>query len=270
MHPFVDDPTRRTVDSRGRALGYCATCGRSDRGRAHPSARRKPEHHAFALGTYKRFDNGRRYALCARCGKASLSPLHHGSTIDRAGTRPRPPSPGVRRRVPAHIDVPWEVRLLAIALDRVIAAGPDRVGWRLSIRAADTRKAIENVPGAEVVPFLDGEPMPLQTTETTEPGQPPARPAPTPLPVEVRASRAEVARVRSTVKGIRSDRYRALVARAILSGAQVEHRGSGHLRVMGGPLTRPLVVSTTSDGGGRTWENLRAQARRAGLDTSGL
>lgn len=238
--------------------------------------------HPYIAGIVTKTDaRGHLMPLCADCQAPQNSPRHRSYAI--AGPPPPRPErvrrpkvsrraadwhrPRPRGRRPKYQEIPWEVRLLAMALDRALGAGPDVLGWRAAIRAGDLRNALD-----EIIP-RDPEPEPIAIPEPE-----PEAPDPEPEPARIRPSPtswaavppSQLARARAQTKGIRSDRFRDLVVRAILQGARIEKRRSGHMLLIGGPLTRPISLSMTSDGGGRTWENLRASARRAGLDTAGL
>lgn len=72
-------------------------------------------------------------------------------------------------------------------------------------------------------------------------------------------------------RGIRNDRLRRLVREARRQGWHDEIDGRGHLRVVG-PEGKAFTVSLTVNNSkmGHDYENCRADARRAGLDVSGL
>jgi hypothetical protein len=72
------------------------------------------------------------------------------------------------------------------------------------------------------------------------------------------------------IRGIRDDRTKALARRAVQAGASLSMTGSGHLAIDRGG--QRLVVSTTANGGrrGHSWGNVRAQAKRVGIDVTGL
>lgn len=69
-------------------------------------------------------------------------------------------------------------------------------------------------------------------------------------------------------RGIRHDKTRRLVQAAIEQGWRTAMDGNGHLRLT--RRGRLFVVSTTIGDDARAYMNLRAAARRAGLDTEGL
>lgn len=76
----------------------------------------------------------------------------------------------------------------------------------------------------------------------------------------------------SRIAGVRNDRMRRLIAAAVRQGCTWALDGRGHVRVTNPETGRWFVVSTTSAGSaiGHTYENTRAQARRAGVDVRGL
>jgi hypothetical protein len=70
------------------------------------------------------------------------------------------------------------------------------------------------------------------------------------------------------VPAFRSDRFRALAARAIEQGWTVTTTQGGHARIERGGFS--FIISKTSNGQGRAWKNAKALARRMGVDTEGL
>jgi hypothetical protein len=153
--------------------------------------------------------------------------------------------------------------MVALAIDRLLALPADLVDWRLRTRLESARDLIP-VP---VFPTLDVRLTPEVEDETeTETPERASQPRPRPIPLPT----AQPAIVRGILAGIRNDRARELVKRAVASGFSASKTGSGHVALDKGS-TR-LIVSTTSNDGrmGHGWGNLRATAKRAGIDVTGL
>ena len=223
--------------------------------------------HEFAPSGRSRINaRGRALPICLECDAPNLSPVHwpklRGLEIApkskaKPGARLGRP-PGSRTKRPADTHLPWQLRMLAIACDQAMIAGPDVVGWRAFLEAKSLRDSITEMPADPIVARE-------------------LRAVPTAAEPEIAAQRVEIlsvakptiSRARNATKGIRSDRMRALAVRAISLGAQPTRRGD-HLRLTGGPLQAPVTISTTSNGLGRSWLNLKAAAKRAGLDVAGL
>lgn len=165
------------------------------------------------------------------------------------------------------------MRLFALAVDRLMAAGPDTAGWRLHLRLADLRRVLEDA-GLDLEPSGPPSPPTIRvpgpgTVEAPADSQPPA-----PHPQLLRlasATTSELSRARHLTRGIRHGRSRELAIRAVVQGAQLRMTSGGHVLLSGGPLSSPVSIGTTSSGDhARSWANLRADARRKGLDTEGL
>lgn len=243
LHEFI--PGEKVPNARGRMMILCAAedCGKPRNAWRH----RVPGYQAQAptRTDYERERRRRRQR----------------ERRENAPTRARqaaPFIPNAARDKPAQI---WQVELLALALDQAIAAGPEAIGWRVLMRAQATREAIGTVaprrpPRPAPVTIAQDAPTAPLTAVTGEAHHAPVEPA--------------LARARQATKGIRNDRMRALAVRAVTQGAQVRKSGSGHLILSGGPLREPLSISTTGNGLGRGWQNLRASAARKGMDVSGL
>src|SRR5262245_8122346 len=267
--------------SDGRSYVLCSACGHPRMaGRHHApktgSARHYPhvDAHPFRLGllttTGKR---GQVIRLCDQCGKPGNAPGHRAEAIRQAGL-PVPPKPEPKARTRAARSptsrAATSVRAgslpaaelvgLAIAIDRALALPPDALGWRLRLRLADVRPLL----GLPVYPTLaapDAEPDP-EAPDTHLRKLRPAL-APKPLPVARDATYAGI------LRGIQSTRNRNLVRRAHESGWAVALTGAGHVSLRRGDTV--LNVSTTQrEGRGHGWANLRADAKRAGIDVTGL
>lgn len=244
-HPFVLGEVRQ--DRRGARLAYCATCGTAARGRmnlrTHPPAASPAE------------------------AEPQLSP-----TPEPAPWQPPKAPPRRRGRRPGYMTPAWELRLLAIALDRAILAGPDRVGWRPLLRIQDLRKVLEEA-GLPPEPAHELTPVPSAAGDGESPpaAEDSAPPPPAPqLSAYGHVQQSTKARARQATKAIRDPQTRALAVRAVSLGASIRRNGQGHLVLEGGPLRTRLTVSGSSNGRGRAWPNVRAAAKRAGLDVEGL
>ena len=183
-----------------------------------------------------------------------------GNGVNAAPAPPRAPVGRKAATLPAA-----ELVAIAVAIDRVLAMPGDAVGWRLRMRLDEARKLL-NVPD---YPTLDA----AQVREVDpEP--------PTPDLIERRpglAPRAPVAtgdaQAQAIIRGIRSERIKTLAKRALAAGYVLEMTGSGHLAIASASDGRRLmVVSTTAADSrrGHTWGNVRAQAKRVGIDVTGL
>jgi len=231
--------------------------------------------HPFVLGGPER--RTKAGAVIRECGdpscrKAQNSPTHW--TPDRArlapgrkgAGRPQSPPQGAPR---GRTIAPAEYVSLALAVDRILALPPEVVGWRLRMRLADVRTLLD-VPAyptlalpavPEATP--DPDPVEAETTAQVEASLGPrlAQYAP------VVHGDAQVAGI---LRGIRNDRHRTLVRRAQAAGWEIAMTGSGHVSLSKG--SQRLILSTTAGDGrrGHNWGNVRAQAKRAGLDVTGL
>jgi len=144
-------------------------------------------------------------------------------------------------------------------VDAILDLPVDAVGWRLRLRLADLRSIIgvEKYPTLRVDPSAQPEPEPM--TERVLEIRPEARPAP--IVSERAASMALLA-------GVRNDRMKALGRRAVEEGFVAHRTAAGHIALERNG--HRIMISGTSSGLGRAWQNLRAEAKRAGLDTAGL
>jgi hypothetical protein len=205
---------------------------------------------------------GRRLKICAACGKIAVGQTHTPLPKAKRESDNQKLGREKAREAINYLHTPWEVRLLAIALDRAIAAGPDVLGWRLAMRAADCRRTIDLPPELEpemmVVPQ---ESIAQQEVDNYQYRRPRSY---------TEVTQSALSRARQTTKGIKHDSMRELATRAVSLGAQLRKGRGGHIILSGGPLNAQLVFSGTSDGSARAWENLRAEAKRRGLDVSGL
>ena len=226
-HAFVDSGRRR-VDTVGRSLRVCAVCDRTLIGRGH----RRPD------------------------AATDRQP-------EQARVAPPDAAPEAEDRSPRQVAEPWQVSMLRLALDQVLALPADSVGWRLRMRAADLAVALHVGTFAEdgpIDPQLDPlRPEYVDVDERDSHGAEPSR--------EVRPSK------RHGAKWLRS-RFAAcgmwpIIERALDHGWTARREGGG-MRVV---LLSPNGVDSFrmhASGEPRSYENARAAARRAGLDTAGL
>jgi hypothetical protein len=309
-HPFEpsDDLTRK--DAAGRPMRTCRVCGRTGRGSGHRlhglrpgppelnghrrdptrqarAAREpapvveRPGRHAFQLAPDGRrvVDTaGHSWAVCAECGKDRRShPRRSPTPRQDAAQAPQlalvasagqsngsaAPAPSHTPRRAASKLPAAELVGLAIALDRVLGLPIDLVGWRLRMRLADVRAllTIPEYPTLDVAE-LPGEVDPTPPTPTQVERHPQLAP-------RVQAPTVDTA-TQALIRGIRDDRVTALARRAYQAGARLSMTGSGHLAIDAGG--QRLVVSTTMSSGrrGHSWGNVRAAAKRAGIDVTGL
>ena len=305
-HPFTPGPDSRP-DSRGHRRPLCLVCGHTPhpgprrpraQGRANegwpaaeaaPTPQEPPQApaepvavsegvHTFRPGPGVLVDSrGRRRPLCATCGKIQNARGRHSDSWGRdsgaaAAVHPVPgpeeartraargaPSSraaaGVRpRKIP-----PAEYVAAALAIDAILALPVEAVGFRVRIRAGDLR-AVLGVPEYPSLRAADTPPDP----EAPPPALIEEHPELAPRPMlEARPN------ITGLLRGIQSGRHRDLVKRAVEQGWDIAMTGSGHVALSRGQ--RRLVVSTTvREGRGRGWANLRAEARRVGIDVGGL
>lgn len=227
-HVFVDSGARR-VDTVGRSLKVCAVCDRTLIGRGH----RRPDAATD------------RQAEQARVAPPDAAP----EAEDR--------SP---RRV-AELAEPWQVSMLRLALDQVLALDPDAVGWRLRMRAADLAVALHvGLDDAPVLPELD--PLRPEYVDVDERDSHGAEPSEL-----VRPSRRHESKWLRRLLG--ASGLWPIAERALDSGWTARREGGGMRVAFLSPNGRD-TFRMHSSGEGRSYANARAAARRAGLDTAGL
>lgn len=194
-------------------------------------------------GIVKQDSVGRALHICETCGKSNRG-RGHGPQRLADGT---PLPPVARKKAPKPI-VPRPVRILALALDEVLALPMDVIGWRTYVRATDLRASITDVPRD-----------PEQIIETV----PKFEPVPEPMPKTRGGKVPASARARSMTKGIQSQNMRELATKAVEQGWTLERTGSGHYRLTKGS-EHIVFAATTSDM--RAWRNVRATMKRKGID----
>lgn len=233
--------------------------------RAEAFRRLRPGPHPFAYGGEPLVDRrGRIHPTCIDCGMPQNARGRHART--RAAAKPAEP----RARAPRPVAVPREIAQLAYALDAVLALPSDVAGWRLLVRAQETRAAIAGVPElASAKPDAEPEPEPEPGPTTRA-----AAPAVDVPPVELAPRLVDtvepsaVARARQLTRGVRDERARELAVRAVVAGWHLRRRGGGgHWLLECGDKR---IALQQSYGDRRSWLNLRAAARRHGLDVEGL
>jgi hypothetical protein len=142
--------------------------------------------------------------------------------------------------------------MLALALDAVIELPMDVVGWGIMLRAMDLRKQlpIARDPGAP--PPTEQEPKPRVVSDSQ-----PIVPEYLSGPVR---SRAKVA-----TKAIRDPKMREVATRAVAEGWQLSATKSGHWRL---DMGRAHIIFPKTPSDHRSWLNMRASAKRHGIDVS--
>ena len=196
--------------------------------------------HAFVdSGTTVSDRAGRTLRVCSECGKARIG---SGHAVD--------PLPSILPNVFAGKAAlpPREVRMLALALDAVLALPIDTVGWRVNLRANDLRSALD-IP-REIEPQQIQVPQPV-------PDMPVARTHTAPVR----------ARARAGTKSIRNEQMRAVATRAIEHGWKLANTGSGHMRLE--KEGKSLIFSATASDH-RAWKNFRALAKRHGINVEDI
>jgi hypothetical protein len=218
---------------------------------------------------------GYRRPLCQTCDQPQNSPRHHG--LVASGPQPtHRPSPGARaaaaptplppKRANGHIRTPAaEMVVLAVAIDAVLALPSDVVRTSLRVRLESARAAID-VP---VLPTLAPQPDPEPDAEPSGVGGPTVDGSgDQPGPSTRSRPEAPPTAARTMVRGIRNDRVRKLVLRAVGDGWTPRRTGSGHVALDKGDST--LILSASATGNARSWQNARAEAKRHGIDVRGL
>lgn len=203
------------------------------------------EKHAFVdSGERSSGSDGRMFKVCAECGKRNVGLVHLATEKASPSPLPKPRKPTVAR----------EVKMLALALEAVLDLPMDTLGWSLFLRSMDLRKAIP-------IPF-DPQSRPLDET-------PKPRPEPiviSDLPVE-RLSGPVRARAKATTKAINDKHMRELATRAVAQGWTLHHTGGGHWKLMKG---KRVMLFSGTPGDHRAWLNMRARAKRNGIDVSDI
>lgn len=206
------------------------------------------DRHAFVDSGETMTDaKGRHLRLCDVCLKPKIGTGHDAQAQPAART---PLTARVVRKAP----LAREVRMLALALDAVLDAPIDNIGWRVYIRSLDLRKAIPIDRDADSKPIEQIE-KPLPPPEDVSNLHYTAPPA----PVRARASAA--------TKGIRDDRMREIANRAIADGWIGSRTGSGHYRLTKGGQAIVIGMNVSDN---RAWKNAKAKARQLGINVEGL
>ena len=229
---------------------------------------------------------GRSYALCAVCGRRRIG-LTHGRPGEPEARwskdparpspqrQPRQHKPTPRRRASDLVEpAPREILELALMLDAVLELPDELVDWRVLLRARSLRDAMPQIPASssghrapEIVPASSSSRARSDDAGAAHnDAAPQLALVPQPTLIE-HAPPDRRARARALSKSIPDRRVRELAARAIVAGFGLRHAGSGHWILERGT---ERVTMTGSPAGGRAWPNIRAQARRVGIDTEGL
>jgi hypothetical protein len=213
------------------------------------------ERHPFEWtgGTY-RSPAGRTYRICATCGRPNVAQTH---TKRGEGRLPRylPPAAPAPVSVapvsPRIID--WRVRMLALAVEEVLAHS--EISDVLEVRVREVKRALNSElygTSEKARPILDPPELPRAA--------PLARPVTPPL---------ATAAHRRMAGSFRSNRMRDLFERGIRAGWVADETGGGHVRLKG-PAGGILIMSASAADRGRGFRNLVANAKRMGIDTTGL
>jgi hypothetical protein len=249
----------------GRIYRLCDICNDRANGGLHRGFRQKPlttrergARHPFQASLSTIIKDGRGTAqACVVCGRLrratehKLTPLAEvpAVVIDRTETDPtKPPRPA--RIIPP----PAELTMAALAIDVLLALPPEALEWSLRIRLDDVRKRLKVPPFPTLNPDAvvdDGPP-----TEADLARHP--RLIRSPAPVAIGSAIA---------RGIPDKRRRELIKRAVGDGWDAARTANNHIALDKG-ATR--IIVPTTEGYGRGWNNLKAQAKRAGIDVAGL
>ena len=251
-HPFVDSGHKHVAPD-GRRFALCAACGGVKRWAAHHGGS-KAKAGGHRPADYYRKAKARPFT---RPDSHEWKQLQPASIPPAREERPTPPVP-IAPAPPAPKVHPWQLYALEAALDAAMTKADDLEAVTVQ-RVVELQRAIRSElhPSTlrrrpEVMP--DPDPVPAPATFPT------VQPLPTGAGGESR---------RRIIAGIRNDKLRKLAVRALESAWQPKVLGSGHLRLTS-PEGGAIVLSMTSDGGGRAYANAKAQAKRSGLDTAGL
>ena len=293
-HAYVEGVHIRTGRD-GRVYRLCRVC--DDRANAGPhrgfrttpaTPRERAERHPFdeSSTVFVSDARGHRTPACLTCGKTRRATEHGGLSAplppvvptDPATPRPlrvvtdaplsAPPRTAARPR-PTKITPPAaEIAMVALAIDRLLAMPEEAVDVRLRMRLSSARELLACPPFPTMDVRLTDPVDPLVQADDDDPLAAPsivATFAPR-RPLEPDRAIGQ----RSVVAGIRSDKYRELARRALQAGFTAHKTGSGHLSLDKGG-TR-IILSMTAETGrrGHSWGNARAEAKRAGIDVTGL
>jgi hypothetical protein len=251
IHPFVPSPTGERVTTPGK-LGTpaswpaCAVCGqpaRSGHKRASPTTSRARD--SVPASTIPPVGAGISRPTPERAAERAAVVERYR---ERVAVGPAPVEPNVEHAPP------WQLKALELHVAEALRVD---VSYALRILLLDTQRAIRS----ELAP----------TTVRRAPAVEPPKPPPVEhRPVEPPRADAPLSAGLSVVaRGIRNDKMRDLFRRAIGAGWSPKVLGNGHLRLTG-PTGSSFTLSMTSDCGARAYKNDRAQAKRAGLDVTGL
>ena len=252
-----------------------------DAGSAHrfvPSGRRMS-------GALRPHTRGQRPELCAApgCDQPRTDPAHRSPAGRWPAIRPeRAPAPAgqERRRAPRRALRPpacRELVMLAYAIDEVLEIDESEIGWRETLRARELRSALAYIPRAdgalrrsatEVSPAGSGGEEPARQDRPVT-HHAPADPEPL-VPIQLEhVPPSDRARARSQAKAISDKACRELATRAIAAGWQLK-RGSNHWILYRPNVPGRLTLPSDVQGYWRGWRNVRASAKRLGIDVEGL
>jgi hypothetical protein len=247
-HPF--DPSGGTrPDRRGRIISICGECQR---------ARNAPQHRDSAIaGPAPRMTLEER-----RAERVAATARHRLRVVER----------------PLAVPTPRELVMLAYMIDEILELelGPD--SWRIRLRAIALRQALPpEIPRAAGAPHIaepDGE-VSVPAPVSDEPAQrapapyldaPPAEPT---IMIEHRPV-SERSRARALSKRIADKAARELATRAIAAGYQLRRTGGGHWILELPGSEERLTLPNRIAGYERGWKNVRAHAKRMGIDVEGI
>ena len=223
------------------------------------------DRHAFVHSGKRelRGDPPRSWEVCGECGNDRRAHPRRTRAEMQAEREPKPMLVPSRIQTPelpparvATEPEPWQLGMLRDAVAHVLELPADAIGWRLRLRVLDVEKAFD-------VGRLD---PPLQRDPVLEEPEPVAvipKPHALTRPSQRHASR-------KMLRGM-TGQYRDLAERAIDAGWTARKAGNGHV-LLEQPTTgiRLTLSGSRAEGAGRGYLNLRAAAKRAGLDVTGL
>jgi len=241
-------------------------------GGSAPLALRPGDYHDFVPGEAFVDAAGHNRVRCYLCGKPANAPSHRSpermaaaTAAMRAGRhRPKKPTllPAIVHVAPAPVAQPvaqpiqappdWKLYLLRHAVELALDAGIDDDA--VALRARELQRALRSRFYGTRTPEPKGATPKIVAKPLTEPRQ-------------TVITSDEARRVAKTFRG---DKQRALFLRAVDAGWRFDRTGTGHVRLLG-PEGQTLIVSTTAIADrGHGYRNLRADAKRKGLDVEGL
>jgi hypothetical protein len=256
FHPFEVGPDSY-VDAGGRRRLQCRVCTLPANARRHTSPEVERARNAH-----------RKETLDARRATAGPTIQRITATAERLHGRPSIPTPPrIEPKAPTVRVADWRLTVLRQAIEQALAA---ELSLPLRLQLLDAQRALRSdlhgtvaVAGSavELAPPADPDGPPLRAE--------PARGSLASLPVPSPETPGRPSDARRVARAFRGDKYRELFLRAVDAGWPFVPLANGHVRIIGPGGTVSLSM-TAQAGHGHGYANVRATAKRAGLDVSGL